>query len=72
MTMTVDQMKSALFQIVARCHVMDSNKEVLKYASSRIKKKAWREMPLHVKVRFARACRQLHEDNRELYRAVMR
>ena len=63
---------SILRTIVGRCHVADSNREVLEYAKSRLKPKAWREMPLSKRVEFARLCRQFHAENRELYRVVMR
>lgn len=65
-------MKSALYPIVARCHVAETHRQVLTYAISRLKPSFWRSKPLSWRVQFARACRDLHEDNRRLYRAVMR
>jgi hypothetical protein len=65
-------MSAILRTIVGRCHVGDSNREVLEYAKSRLKPKAWREMPLSKRVTFARLCRQFHAENRDLYRVVMR
>lgn len=65
-------MSAILRTIVGRCHVADSNREVLEYAKSRLKPKAWKEMPLSKRVTFARLCRQIHSENRELYRVVMR
>ena len=71
-SMNIEQMKSALYRIVARCHVADSDRKVLEYAVSRIKPTSWRQMQLSKKVVFARACKELHKDNKALYRAVMR
>lgn len=65
-------MSAILRTIVGRCHVADTNRQVLEYAKSRLKPKAWREMPLSKRVTFARLCRQIHSENRELYRVVMR
>lgn len=65
-------MSAILRTIVGRCHVADTNRQVLEYAKSRLKPKAWRQMPLSKRVEFARACRQFHAENRDLYRIVMR
>jgi len=65
-------MKFALYSIVLRCHTAESHREVLIYAISRLKPAFWRSKPLSWRVQFARACRELHDDNRRLYRAVMR
>ena len=64
--------KSALYPIVARCHVADSNREVLEYAISRLKPEFWQAQPLSWRVAFARACRELHRENRIFYREIMR
>jgi hypothetical protein len=65
-------MKTALYSIVARCNVADSHREVLCYAISRLKPSYWQAQRLSWRVQFARACRDLHNDNRRLYRDVMR
>jgi hypothetical protein len=65
-------MKSALYSIVTRCSVADSHRDVLEYAISRLKPSYWRAQRLSWRVQFARACRELHEQNRELYRNIMR
>lgn len=65
-------MKAALYSIVARCNVADSHREVLEYAISRLKPEFWQAQRLSWRVQFARACRQLHIENRQLYRDVMR
>ena len=64
-------MKTALYSIVARCNVADSYREVLEYAISRLKPEFWRAQRLSWHVQFARACRDLHNENRRLYRDVM-
>lgn len=60
-------MKTALYSIVSRCSVADSHREVLEYAISRLKLEYWRAQRLSWRVQFARACRELHTDNRKLY-----
>ena len=65
-------MSAILRTIVGRCHVADTNRQVLEYAKSRLKPNAWRQMPLSKRVAFARLCRQIHAENRNLYRVVMR
>lgn len=65
-------MKNALFSIVARCNVADSHREVLEYAISRLNPEFWQAQCLSWRVQFARACRELHKENRGLYRDIMR
>lgn len=65
-------MKAALYSIVSRRSVADSHREVLEYAISRLKPSYWQARPLSWRVQFARACRELHAENRQLYRDVMR
>lgn len=60
-------MKNALYSIVARCSVADSHREVLEYAIGRLKPSYWQAQPLSFRVQFARACRELHLENRKLY-----
>jgi hypothetical protein len=64
--------KSVLYSIVARCHVADSHREVLEYVASRFKPEFWAAQSLRWKVTVAKVCRQLHAENRALYRAAMR
>ena len=66
------EFKTALYSIVSRCHVADSNRDVLEYAISRLKPEFWQAQVLSWRVSFARACRDLHKENRGLYREVMR
>lgn len=61
-----------LRQVVARCHVSDSTKEVLTYAKSRLRKGFWNKMTFRQKVNFAKFCKAAHLENRELYRSVMK
>ena len=65
-------MKTALYSIVSRCSVADSHRDVLTYAISRLKPEYWQAQRLSWRVQFARACRELHAENRRLYRDVMR
>jgi hypothetical protein len=65
-------MKTALYSIVSRCSVADSHRDVLTYAIGRLKPSHWQAQPLSFRVKFARACRELHAENRRLYRDVMR
>lgn len=60
-------MKTALYSIVSRCSVADSHREVLEYAINRLRPEFWQAQPLSWRVQFARACRELHLENRKLY-----
>jgi hypothetical protein len=64
-------MTSVLYSIVARCHVADSNREVLEYVASRFEPAFWAAQTLRWKVTVAKVARQLHVENRALYRSVM-
>ena len=58
-------------QIVGRCHVGESNRAVIRYFVSRVKRDAWRKMARkdrHMWLRWVIAC---HKANRSLYHAVM-
>ena len=58
-------------QIVNRCHVGESNRAVIRYFVSRVKRDAWRAMARkerHMWLRWVIAC---HEANGALYHAVM-
>jgi hypothetical protein len=70
--MNKSDFKTALYSIVARCHVGETNRSVLEYAISRLKPAFWKGKPLSWRVAFARACAELHRENRNLYRNVMR
>jgi hypothetical protein len=70
--MTKPDVKSVLYSIVARCHVADSQADVLKYAQSRLKKGFWEKQTPEYQKAFAQACAELHEENRQLYTSVMR
>ena len=65
-------MKTALYSIVSRCSVADSHRDVLTYAISRLKPSYWRAQRLSFRVKFARACRDLHNENSKLYRDIVR
>ena len=58
-------------QIVGRCHVHESNRSVVRYAVSRLKKGAWEKLTPVSRLSFLRACIESHRDNRELYHDVM-
>ena len=70
--MTKSDFKSALRSIIARCHVADSQADVLKYAQSRLKKGHWEKQTPEYQKAFAQACAELHEENRNLYTSVMK
>jgi len=57
--------------IVGRCHVGESNRHVIRYFKSRLKKGAWAKMPRAERKRVMRWVIQAHADNRSLYHAVM-
>jgi hypothetical protein len=70
--MTKSDLKSVLYSIVARCHVADSQEDVLKYAQSRLKPGHWEKQTPEYQGAFAQACAELHEENRHLYTSVMK
>jgi len=70
-SLPMNPMASVLYSIVARCHVADSHREVLEYVVSRFKPEFWAAQTLRWKVTVAKVCRQLHAENRALYRSVM-
>lgn len=62
-------------QIIDRdCHAGWSNREVIRHVISRLKGKyrTFRAMPRDDRRWFMRQCLQVHADNRQLYREVMR
>jgi hypothetical protein len=58
-------------QIVDRCHVGQSNRSVIKYFVSRLRKGAWKLMPREDRKKYLRWVIQAHAENRSLYRMVM-
>jgi hypothetical protein len=64
--------KSALYSIVSRCHVADSQADVLQYAQSRLKEGFWEKQTPEWQAAFTEACAELHRENRGLYTSVMR
>lgn len=61
-------------QIVDRCHVSRSNRDVIGYMASRIKggRKAFLRLPRATRRSFMKAAIKRHFDNRVLYARVMR
>ena len=60
--------------IVGRCHVGDTNREVIRYVISRMKHgyQTFKTLPREQRKDFLRQIVQDHKDNRELYSYVMR
>jgi hypothetical protein len=65
--MTKSDFHSLLYPIVARCHVADSQTEVLKYAQSRLKRGHWEKQTPDWQKAFAQACAELHEENIHMF-----
>jgi hypothetical protein len=65
--MTKSDFKSALYSIVARCHVADSHKAAFEYAKSRLKKGHWEKQTPEYQKAFAQACAELHEENIHMF-----
>lgn len=59
--------------IVGRCHVARSNREVIAYMISRMRRgyKTWRALPRETRRNAMRAAIAIHAENRLLYRTVM-
>lgn len=57
--------------IVGRCHVGDSNRKVIRYLKSRMKRGAWRKLSRDERKQIMREAIRCHAENRELYHAVM-
>lgn len=57
--------------IVGRCHVGESNRQVIRYLKSRFRKGAWRKMSRDQRKAIMREAIECHRANRELYVAVM-
>ena len=61
-------------QCVNRCHVSESNRAVIKYVISRLRKgyDTFRAMPKKDRKTMMRMCIYVHSENRSLYNLVMR
>ena len=61
-----------IYQIVSRCHVGESNRQVIKYFISRLKHgyKTWIGVPRDKRKEILREIIKIHEENRQLYREV--
>jgi hypothetical protein len=70
--MIKSDLKSALYSVVARCHVADSHKTAFEHAQGRLKKGFWEKQSPEYQRAFAQACAELHEENRQLYTSVMK
>jgi hypothetical protein len=59
--------------IVGRCHVGDTNRQVVRYLISRLKKgyASWQAMPREQRRLAMRECIRIHAENRGVYRFVM-
>ena len=57
--------------LVSRCHVSDSNREVVDYVTSCLQPSAWGRFSSIAKRRIIRACIEEHRKNKELYAFVM-
>jgi hypothetical protein len=64
---------SIVEMIVGRCHVGESNRAVIRYFVSRLKRgyKTWRKMPRPERKQWLTWVIRAHAANRELYRYVM-
>lgn len=68
-------MEAMLRMLVDRCHVGESNRAVIRYVVSRLRKPHWktfRGMPREARREMMRAVIRIHAENRELYAQVMR
>jgi hypothetical protein len=70
--MTKSDIKSALYNIVLRCRVSDSDADVLKYAQSRLNPGHWDKQTSEWQAMFSEACAELHEQNRDLYTSIVK
>lgn len=61
-------------QVVDRCHVGDTNREVIRYVISRFKRgyQTYRMIPKHTRRSILLAIIGIHRNNRQLYIHVMR
>ena len=65
--------KQIIRQIVARCHVSESNHKVIRYVISRLRNKyvGFRSMCKSDRRKFMRLVIAAHKDNKGTYRRVM-
>lgn len=72
--MSMTPVPSIVSQIVGRCHVGQSNRVVLRYFVSRLKRKyqTWTSLSRADRRRWMQWVFSEHKANRELYRAVQR
>lgn len=65
--------KQIIRQIVNRCHVGDSDEEVINYMISRIKggQKTWKTLAISTKEAMAAFAIKVHRQNQDLYGKVM-
>ena len=70
--MTARHYRTLLRNIVSRCHITDSNRTVIRYAVSRLRRgsRLFFALPRTERRDFMRACIQLHAANRRLYKKV--
>lgn len=66
-------MKAMIRMIVGRCHVSESNRQVIRYVISRLKdrEQTYWAMPRRYRREFLAICIKEHEENRQLYFDVM-
>jgi hypothetical protein len=65
------EIPSIVEMIVGRCHVGESNRAVIRYFVSRLKRGAWRKMPRAERKQWLTWVIRAHANNRALYRYVM-
>ena len=70
MTQTFEM--NSVRSIVGRRHVAESNRTVIRYFVSRLKKGAWPKLGRGERKQWMRWVIAAHRENRELYRYVMR
>jgi len=62
-----------IIQIIGRCHVSATNRQVIRYLISRLKRKykTWKAMPLADRRQVMKACIVVHAENIRTYNYVM-
>ncbi|HEX4545752.1 MAG TPA: hypothetical protein VH110_05290 [Candidatus Acidoferrum sp.] len=66
-----DNTPAMVRQIVGRCHVGQSNRAVIRYFVSRLKRGAWGKLSRDERKQWLRHVIDAHRENRGLYHAVM-
>jgi acyl-CoA reductase-like NAD-dependent aldehyde dehydrogenase len=71
--MASTKIPSSVERIVGRCHVGDSDRRIIRYFISRLKKgyKTWAAAPVAERKQYLRWIIQAHRENQSLYRSVM-